>query len=488
MNTRIATFIFLWGSLFCALESANYPLPNPLPIHEAFAPKFTDIIPPIAATKMPPAPIVENIPAQPSSDLLWIPGYWIWLEGKNDFAWICGLWRRPPPKQKWIPGKWNNIEGQWVREQGFWSAIAIEKLPLYEKAPPNSIEEKIPSNAGDDYFWIPGFWSYQKNDYVWISGKWEPFHDSWVLAPATYVWRTNGYLFVPPYWDWALQERGFAYLCNAIADPTLIDTKAIVHHLYCYYPDYTTLFWHCWHFHPEWWDGCSCIPNWWFWRDWWTFSWNNMWGCWWWWSHPGSAPPYWMTYDLSMKIAPPSYSVMALFADLKRPPFSVKPGNQPLDPLGQIGVFGETIAPKPAIATDITPAGTIKPPPLPEKQGHQIFFSSTQAPPSTYNPKYSQDSSQGSNPPNNSRSYNENPSNWPPTSNSRAARVPTYMPNSSQSSYYPGDKPTNNSRYTDYPENAYEPSNWPPSSSGNANWPPSNGQPAAPNYIINQYL
>lgn len=525
MNTRIATFIFLLGSLFCALEAVNYPLPNPLPIHEAFAPKFTDVIPPIAATKAPPSPVVENIPAQPSSDLVWIPGYWIWLEGKNDFAWICGVWRRPPPKLKWIPGKWTSIDGQWIREQGFWSAVAIEKLPIYEKAPPNSIEEKLPSAKGDDYFWIPGFWtySYPKNDYVWISGKWEAFHDSWILAPATYVWRTNGYLFVPPYWDWALQERGFAYLCNAIEDPTLIDIKMIVHHLYCFYPDYKTLFWHSWHFHPEWWNGCSCIPDWWFWQDWWTFSWNNMWGCWWWWSHPGSAPPYWMTYDLSMQIAPPSYSVMELFAYLKKPPFSVKTGNQPLDPLRQTGTSRKMIVPKPSIASDITPDGTIRPPPLPEKQGHQIIFPSTpetQSKDSTYMPKYSENSSYqrdnfpvngaatfpeerqnpsqnsyfpGDTPINNSRytdypnnNYNESPSNWPPTSNSRATGAPSYMPSPTQSSYYPGDNRTNNSRYTDYPERTYEPSYWPSSSDSNANWPPSNGQSSTPNYIKNR--
>src|SRR5688572_16372485 len=117
---RVAHALLFFGSLFFTLEGV-IPIGIPLPIHEAFAPKFTDSRSPTIATKSPPPPITENPPEQPNSDLVWIPGYWAWLSETNDFKWICGVWRRPPPKHKWIPGQWSNNGGNWVWEQGFWS-------------------------------------------------------------------------------------------------------------------------------------------------------------------------------------------------------------------------------------------------------------------------------------------------------------------------------------------------------------------------------
>ena len=70
------------------------------PVHEAFAqptaknPQAGPII-----RKQPPKAIEELPPEQkPEGDnVQWIKGYWAWDAERNDFIWVCGFWRVPPP-------------------------------------------------------------------------------------------------------------------------------------------------------------------------------------------------------------------------------------------------------------------------------------------------------------------------------------------------------------------------------------------------------
>ena len=89
------------------------------PVHEAFAapvvhdPKAAPTIP-----KEPPAPIQEMPPDQKPAgqNIQWIPGYWSWDVSRNDFIWVSGIWREPPPNNQWVPGYWHQVEAgfQWV--------------------------------------------------------------------------------------------------------------------------------------------------------------------------------------------------------------------------------------------------------------------------------------------------------------------------------------------------------------------------------------
>src|SRR5437879_1711022 len=71
------------------------------PVHEAFAqpveanPKATPAFP-----KKPPDPVPELPPDEKPKDdaAQWIPGYWDWDADKQDFIWVSGTWRVPPPK------------------------------------------------------------------------------------------------------------------------------------------------------------------------------------------------------------------------------------------------------------------------------------------------------------------------------------------------------------------------------------------------------
>src|SRR5437867_2448331 len=68
------------------------------PVHEAFATPTTEPAPTKSVSKPPPKPIEEMPPEQkPDGDVVWINGYWAWDDDRNDFLWVSGIWRTPPP-------------------------------------------------------------------------------------------------------------------------------------------------------------------------------------------------------------------------------------------------------------------------------------------------------------------------------------------------------------------------------------------------------
>src|SRR5690349_21007860 len=83
------------------------------PVHEAYAepvggqPQASPIVP-----KQPPEPIPEMPPDQkPEGDnVTWIPGYWAWEDGSQQFVWVSGFWRDVPPNQQWVPGHWQQAQ------------------------------------------------------------------------------------------------------------------------------------------------------------------------------------------------------------------------------------------------------------------------------------------------------------------------------------------------------------------------------------------
>ena len=89
------------------------------PVHEAFAlPVVNDPKPGLTVAKQPPAPVEEAPPDQKPAgqNVQWISGYWSWDASRDDFLWVSGVWREPPPGRQWVPGYWHQVEGgyQWV--------------------------------------------------------------------------------------------------------------------------------------------------------------------------------------------------------------------------------------------------------------------------------------------------------------------------------------------------------------------------------------
>jgi hypothetical protein len=196
------------------------------PIHEAFAapvvhdPASGPVIP-----KQPPDPIQEMPPDQKPTgqNVQWIPGYWSWDVSRNDYLWVSGIWRDPPPNSQWVPGYWHQVEGgsQWV--SGTWVPVSSGPAqgqqsgqgqgPSYlPKPPPQSLESgPTTPQPGPNVAWTPGYWSWQGTDYAWRPGFWGAVQANWIWMPAHYVWTPSGYLFVGGYWDLPVANRGLMF-------------------------------------------------------------------------------------------------------------------------------------------------------------------------------------------------------------------------------------------------------------------------------------
>lgn len=182
------------------------------PIHEAFAePVVYDPRPGPIVPKQPPAPIVETPPdQQPEGNVAWIPGYWAWDDERQDFIWISGLWREPPPGRQWVPGYWSQVDQgfQWV--PGSWAPVDQDPgQAQYLPAPPESLEQgpSSPQPQGD-FTWAPGNWVWNDNRYAWQPGYWVPAQPDWVWTPSSYTSTPNGYLYNSGYWDYSVARRG----------------------------------------------------------------------------------------------------------------------------------------------------------------------------------------------------------------------------------------------------------------------------------------
>jgi hypothetical protein len=334
--TNVVYFVFL---ILCFVSSAcaQIKIYEEGPINEAYLSKFggnnliLDAIP-----REPPYPINERIPPQTDMQAEWVPGYWAWQDEINDFVWVSGVWRKPPPGHLWISGFWKKFEEGWVWIHGFWNRMSEANLHYIGIAPPDSIEEDVPPPPNEGYAWNPGYWhfAFNEHEYQWMPGSWEELDPNWILIPAHYIWRPGGYLLISPYWDWPLNERGKAYASvliekeyryQATFEPAyIIEPQVLVRRLYVHYPDYLFVFHHHYHFHPEFWSDCGCAPPWWEWSTWWSYTWHDHWSLWWWYTHPGYPQPYWLTAELSSVIAPPNMGIISLFSRVT-PPSVVTP-------------------------------------------------------------------------------------------------------------------------------------------------------------------
>jgi hypothetical protein len=188
------------------------------PVHEAYAEpvaaaaRATPII-----TKQPPA-LLEEVPAdqKPEGDVQWIPGYWAWDDDRNDFLWVSGFWRLPPPGRDWIPGHWAGVDGGWQWAPGFWAESNQQELAYYPPPPdPVDAGPSVPAPTATSVF-VPGNWVYRETRYAWRPGFWSDYRPGWVWIPAHYVWTPAGYLYVEGYWDYPLRERGLLFAPVAI--------------------------------------------------------------------------------------------------------------------------------------------------------------------------------------------------------------------------------------------------------------------------------
>ena len=68
-------------------EVVHAPAPQPVVVQAAPAPAPAPT-PVIVATVQPPPQQVEKVPPAPSTDAVWIPGYWNY--SNNQYVWVAG--------------------------------------------------------------------------------------------------------------------------------------------------------------------------------------------------------------------------------------------------------------------------------------------------------------------------------------------------------------------------------------------------------------
>lgn len=250
------------------------------PVHEAFAePVAIDPEPGIFIQREPPPPLLEEPPEEApvidGQEAEWIPGYWSWDEERQDYVWVSGTWRLPPPNSTWIPGYWNRAENGYQATSGFWLPDDDDDEIEYLPEPPQPLERgPVGEPPSPDYIWVAGSWYWEdsydwphgsdyvydrgsgfelrinfgrerRNGYVWRPGYWMRARPDWVWCAAHYVWTPRGHVFVDGYWDYPLERRGMLFAPvyveqparlvqrNAYYSPSvLIDVDILAEHLF----------------------------------------------------------------------------------------------------------------------------------------------------------------------------------------------------------------------------------------------------------------
>ena len=185
------------------------------PINQGFA-ETTNMTPQPSppVTQQPPQPIDEMPPdARPDNpESTWVPGYWSWDQESNNYIWVSGSWRVPPPGHRWIPGYWNEESGNYQWVSGFWSPEDVQDVTYLPPPPPYRDESVDVSNPPDaEHFWVPGNWAYRTRAYEWQPGYWSRIVSGWLWVPAHYEWTPYGYVFIAGHWDYPLEQRGLLF-------------------------------------------------------------------------------------------------------------------------------------------------------------------------------------------------------------------------------------------------------------------------------------
>lgn len=186
------------------------------PLHAAYAEPMTRDVEAngeFIINKTPPEPI-DEIPAEAKPEdptAVWIPGYWGWDADRDDFFWISGIWRIPPPDRRWVPGYWHQVGDGYAWVSGMWVG-ADQREISYLPYPPASLDEgpNVPAPA-DNYYWISGCWMYQNGRYAWRPGYWTPCRTGWMWNPSYYSWTPRGAVFINGYWDYTFTNRGCVF-------------------------------------------------------------------------------------------------------------------------------------------------------------------------------------------------------------------------------------------------------------------------------------
>jgi hypothetical protein len=74
----------------------------------------------VVVTQAPPAIQHEVVQARPTSDHVWVPGFWSWRN--NRYEWVSGHWEIPPRTNAvWVAPRWERLsDGSYRFYEGYW--------------------------------------------------------------------------------------------------------------------------------------------------------------------------------------------------------------------------------------------------------------------------------------------------------------------------------------------------------------------------------
>jgi len=110
----------------------------------------------------PPAPPQVAPPGQPpSTDTFYMPGQWVWRDGR--YVWVAGYWARVQPGYVWVPGHYRWTPYGYVYVPGYWDYALARRGMLYA---PVVVDVGL---AGPGFVYTP---AYAVSDVVLVDAFW----------------------------------------------------------------------------------------------------------------------------------------------------------------------------------------------------------------------------------------------------------------------------------------------------------------------------
>jgi hypothetical protein len=115
----------------------------------------------------PPAPpqVAPPGPA-PNADSFYVPGHWVWREGR--YFWVAGYWARVQPEYVWIPAHYSWTPSGYIFVPGYWDYTLARRGMLYA---PVIVDRSV---VGATFVYTP---AYAVSDVVVVDAMWvRPCH------------------------------------------------------------------------------------------------------------------------------------------------------------------------------------------------------------------------------------------------------------------------------------------------------------------------
>lgn len=94
--------------------------PAPVVVASAYVAPAVPVVTTVVVTQAPPAMQQDVVIAQPSSQHVWIAGYYTWRN--NQYQWMTAHWELPPySNARWVKPGWEQQGNAYKFTEGYWN-------------------------------------------------------------------------------------------------------------------------------------------------------------------------------------------------------------------------------------------------------------------------------------------------------------------------------------------------------------------------------